>query len=42
MLQEPDKHDLTLLKTAGAREYASLLAFNAVARELLGPEKFAN
>lgn len=41
MLQEPDKHDLTTLKTDGAREYAALLPDNALAIQLLGPEKFS-
>lgn len=41
MLQEPDKHDLSTLKTEGAREYAELLPFNALAIELIGPEKFS-
>jgi hypothetical protein len=41
MLQEPDKHDLSTLNTEGAREYAELLPLNALAIELLGPEKFS-
>ena len=41
MLQEADKHDLSTLNTEGAREYAELLPFNALAIELLGPEKFS-
>lgn len=41
MLQEPHKHDLTKLKTAGAREYASLMPANEIAKDLLGREKFA-
>ena len=41
MLQEPHKHDLTQLKTTGAREYASLFPANEKAKELLGLEKFA-
>lgn len=41
MLQEPHKHDLTTLKTIGAREYASLILANEKAKELLGREKFA-
>ena len=40
MLQEPHKHDLSKLQTAGAREYASLIPANQTAIELLGPEKF--
>lgn len=41
MVQEPDKHDLSKLKTEGAREYAELLPDNALAIQLLGPEKFS-
>lgn len=41
MLQEPHKHDLTTLKTIGAREYSSLILANEKAKELLGREKFA-
>lgn len=41
MLQEPDQHDLTTLKTEGAREYAALMPDNALAIQLLGPEKFS-
>lgn len=41
MVQEPDKHDLSTLKTEGAREYAGLLPDNALAIQLLGPEKFS-
>lgn len=41
MLAEPDKHDLSLLQTLGAKEYADLLPANAEAIELLGSEKFS-
>lgn len=40
MLQEPGNHDLSQLKTAGAREYAELTPVNQVAIKLLGSEKF--
>lgn len=41
MLQQPNNHDLSQLQTAGAREYAALLPFNAKAIALLGAEKFS-
>lgn len=41
ILQDPKKHDLSALKTDGAREYAALMPDNATAIQLLGPEKFS-